>query len=138
MSEDRLLAITQEGCKRHHIKFNLVVSPEACRNNYDFWVGEVSKLLQKVYWERKEYEVFGPEFQRIFDEKLHYYGFNHQFNFPVGTRNFICAIYYQPDRGARVSIEMVSFIFRENVRYRTRRIAPEEDDGWLGIKDPEE
>ncbi len=136
MSDTHLIAITQDGCKRHHVRVDLIVSPEASQNNYDFWVEEVKSMMEKVYWERPEYQEFQADFERIFDEKLHYYGFNSSFNFPIATRNFICAVYYDPSRGARVSIEVVSFIFRENVESPSnQRRGMDEDDGWKGLRE---
>lgn len=128
----RLLIITQDGCKRHHTKFTLVVDTAVARNYYPFWVNELFSMLTKVYWERTEYATFQAEFERIFVEKLQYYGFNTPFNFPVGSRNFICSVYYHPERGGRISLEMVQFIFREHIETRRQQIAPEEDDGWVG------
>ncbi|MEM9985602.1 MAG: hypothetical protein AAF804_10975 [Bacteroidota bacterium] len=136
LSGTHLLAITQEGCKRHHVKFDLVVSPEACQNSHQFWVDEVKNFMPKVYWERTEYQEFGTQFEEKFAEKLLDHGFNRPFNFPIGTRNFICSVYYHPDHGARVSIEVVSFIFKENVETRERQPKSQEDDAWKGVKDP--
>lgn len=135
MSDTHLLAITQDGCKRHHVRFDLIVAPEASRNSYEFWVSEVEGLMEKVYWERNEYQEFKEEFETIFDEKLHYYGYNHTFNFPVNSRNFICSVYYDATRGARISIEVVTFIFKEDIqRPSNQRHEDDQDDGWLGIR----
>jgi hypothetical protein len=128
----RLLVITQEGCKRHHTKFTLMVDPEVAKNYYPFWVEEITSMMEKVYWERAEYERFRVEFEQVFEEKFLYHGFNTPFNFPIGSRNFICSVYFHPERGGRISIEMVRFIFKEEIESRSRQIAPEEDDGWLG------
>lgn len=135
MSDTHLLAITQEGCKRHHVRFDLIVSPEASRNSYDFWVAEVKGLMEKVYWERREYQEFKEEFETLFDEKLHYYGYNRSFNFPVNSRNFICSVYYDATRGARVSVEVVTYIFKEDIQQPNNQRREEDlDDGWLGIR----
>jgi len=136
LDENRLLVITQDGCKRHHTKFTLVVNPEVARNFYPFWTAELISMMEKVYWERNEYETFRAEFERTFQEKFNYYGFNSAFNFPVGSRNFICAVYYHPERGGRLSVEMVRFIFKETIDTRSRQIDPKEDDGWLGQERP--
>ncbi|GAB4403908.1 MAG: hypothetical protein OHK0039_03660 [Bacteroidia bacterium] len=132
MGRDRLLVIAQEGCKRHHTTFTLVMDPSAARPEPVFWLEEVKALLHKVYWEQPVYEEFGKEFEKAFEEKFRLYGLGRAFNFPIGTRNFICEVRYDPHKGGRISIEMVSFIFLEKVQER-RAGGPDEDDGWLGV-----
>jgi hypothetical protein len=132
MSQERLLVIAQDACKRHHTKLTLIIETSAVENHPAFWMEEVKGLMYKAYWQQPEYEVFGRAFDQAFTEKFAQHGVNSRFNFPVGTRNFICDIRFQPGRGAKVSVEMVSFIFKERVARRQQGIPKAEDDGWLG------
>ena len=131
----RLLVITQDGCKRHHTTFTLILDIKEIEMNHHFWINEVKSLFHKIYWEQEEYDSFGQDFEKLFEQKFRMYGLNRQFNFPIGTRNFICELLYDSKRGARINLEMVNFIFKETVLERRRGIPAEEDDGWLGNKD---
>lgn len=132
LGSGRLLIITQDGCKRHHITFTLILDPSEVQLSREFWIKEVKSLMHKVYWEQDGYEAFGEEFETAFEDKFSRYGVNRQFNFPVGTRNFICELLYDPKRGARINLEMVSFLFKEKIQQRRSGIPEEQDDGWLG------
>ncbi|MEM7655646.1 MAG: hypothetical protein AAF399_05915 [Bacteroidota bacterium] len=135
LGEGRLLLITQDGCKRHHITFTLILDPsEVDQVSRDFWIQEVKALMHKVYWEQTGYEAFGEDFETAFVQKFQMYGVNRRFNFPVGTRNYICELLYDPTRGARINLEMVSFLFKEKIQERRRGIPEDQDDGWLGTR----
>jgi len=135
MDEAHLLVIAQEGCKRHHIKFTMIIDPEVAQRGADYWLEEVKSMMQKIYWERTDYDPYRADFERVFEEKFKDYGLNSSFNFPLGSSNFICGIFYHPDRGGRISIEKVSFIFKEKMG-ATASEADRSDDGWLGQDDP--
>ncbi|MEO1449863.1 MAG: hypothetical protein AAFV07_10065 [Bacteroidota bacterium] len=130
MSTDRLLVITQGGCKRHHITLNLIVDAEAVDNRSIFWVKEVKELMHKVFWEKQAYRIFGTEFEQQFEKAFEANGLGEKFNFPVGTRNFICELFLDVNRGARIRIEIVSFIFKERVKRPDRPKGQDNDDGW--------
>lgn len=132
MGKDRLLIITQDGCKRHHIVFNLFIDPEVVQLADSFWVNEGVAMLRQVFWEDPLYQSFGPEFEVQFAEKLQEYGLNRQMNFPIGTRNFLCEVGWEADKGGVMRIEMISFIFRERIEVRQQPggVTPAQDDGW--------
>ncbi|MEZ4828186.1 MAG: hypothetical protein R3C61_18155 [Bacteroidia bacterium] len=134
IGDSRLVMITQDGCIRHHITFNLIIDPKAVNLSREFWLNEVRMLMHHVFWEQPEYDSFGPEFEAAFADKFSIYGLNDPFNFPIGMRNFICELRYDPQKGGKVTIEMVVFIFKEKVE--TKRLASpgEKDDGWLGVE----
>lgn len=126
----RLLVITQDGCLRHHIRFGLLIDASLVKNETSFWTEEASAMLHKVYFEREEYASFAKGFEEAFSQKISSYGVNQAFNFPVGGRTFICQVINDPIRGARISIEMVNFVFKETVQTQRRGIPATEDDGW--------
>lgn len=132
MGPHRLLLITQDGCKRHHTQFTLIIDPVAIENRQQFWVNEVKSMFHKVYFEQPVYREFSKPFGEAFEEKLAIYGVNERFNFPIGTRNFICEVKLHPTKGAQITIEMVTFIFKEKVEVQRKGIPRKEDDGWLG------
>lgn len=132
MGRNRLLLITQDGCLRHHTQFTLIVDPQVIENRQQFWIDEVKSLMYKVYFEQPVYREFAEPFGATFEEKLTVYGINQRFNFPIGTRNFLCEIKYNPAKGARITLEMVTFIFLEKMEVQRRGIPQDEDDGWLG------
>lgn len=116
MGSHRLLMITQDGCIRHHFTFNLILDDEVCQPGLRFWIEEVRSFMHKTYWEQAEYDQFGTQFDTLFAQKLNMYGLGESFNFPIGTRNFICQVEYQPGKGGRVRVEMVVYLFKEQVR----------------------
>ncbi|WNJ15973.1 hypothetical protein [Pontibacter sp. G13] len=135
MGKDRLLIITQDGCKRHHTTFSLIISPNQVESSADFWITEVESMMQKVYWQQLDYQQMQPDFERIFAQKFRAHGLNNQFNFPIGTRNFVCELGYDEHRGARIRLEMVSFLFKEKVLERDQGVPSEDDDGWSDNRD---
>ena len=137
ISGDRLLLITQDGCLRHHTQFTLIIDPQAIENRQQFWINEVNSLLHKAYFGQPVYREFATPFGEAFEEKFARYGVNRQFNFPVGTRNFLCEIKYDPAKGARITLEMVTFIFLERVEVQRNGIPRDKDDGWIGREQEE-
>jgi hypothetical protein len=130
LDKDRLLVISQTGCKRHHTSFVMIISPRAVTHTDDFWIDEAKSLMNAVFFQNPTYSIFKKEFEEAFEEKFRIYGINSNFNFPVGTRNFICEVKYDPIRGANLRIELVQFIFQESIQKKTG-IPHEQDDGWF-------
>jgi len=130
MGNHRLLVIKQGGCKRHHINFNLLLDPEVVVDDPEFWIAEAKTLLHKVFYGDPTYAKLGAEFDRLFEEKFKLHGLRRKFNFPIGTRNFICQIINDPDKGGQIAIEMVSYVFKETIEVRRKGISLKDDDGW--------
>ncbi|MDX1906595.1 MAG: hypothetical protein SF053_06125 [Bacteroidia bacterium] len=115
LNGDRFLIITQDGCKRHHIRFNLMLQAPAIVETDSFWVKETCAMMRQVYWGQAAYEEFRREFERAFTENMIRNGLNRQFNFPVGGMNFLCEVRHEPAQGAQILVEMVTYVFREKV-----------------------
>lgn len=130
LGKHRLLVLKQSGCKRHHINFNLLIDSEIVENDPGFWIAEAKSLLYKVFFEDPSYTRLGPEFDRLFEEKFKLNGMRRKFNFPIGTRNFICQVINDSEKGGQIAIEMVSYIFRETIEVKRKGISLKEDDGW--------
>ncbi len=130
MDKYRLLMIGQEGCLRHHNHFSLFVAREVLVKSDSFWIAEAVNMFRAVYYGQKEYRSFQKEFEETFAEKFLTYGVNKEFNFPVGTRNFLCEIEVPADKtkDASVRIDMVEFVFEEKVVEARGNNA--KDDGW--------
>ncbi|MEM6800438.1 MAG: hypothetical protein AAF696_03485 [Bacteroidota bacterium] len=133
MGKHRLLVVKQSGCKRHHINFNLLIEADAVIDDKEFWIAEAKALLHKVFYKGSDYARLGPKFDKLFEEKFKMYGMKRKFNFPIGTRNFICQVVNDPEKGGQIAIEMVSYIFRERVEVKRRRISLDKDDGWKAV-----
>lgn len=136
MGNERLLMITQDGCKRHHVVFTLVVDNRLIEDKPEFWVNETSLMMRKVFHDRGEYQEFGVQFEDLFTEKFMIYGLGRRFNFPIGTRNFICEIVNQPGQGARLIVEVVEYIFKDEETVIETTNPSEDDDGWIGNERP--
>ena len=136
MGTERLLMITQDGCKRHHTVLTLVLDPSAARPEAAFWQEETLGLMDKVFYQNPAYQEFRQPFEEAFVEKYALYGTGRRFNFPVGTRNFICELLYQPGQGGRITVEMVEYIFKDEATQRQAPQPDEHDDGWLGNERP--
>ena len=130
MGKYRLLVVKQSGCKRHHINFNLLLDSDVVMDEPDFWIAEAKSMLHKVFHQDPNYKRLGPEFDRLFEEKFRMYGLGRKFNFPIGTRNFICQIINDPENGGQIAIEMVSYIFKERVDVKRKGVSLKDDDGW--------
>jgi hypothetical protein len=124
----RRLLISQSGCKRHHVNIIYLIKKDVIQNRPSFWKQETYSLMQALFFENPEYEKYRQEFEEAFSEKIDQYGLNQSFNFPMGSRNFVCEVRYDPERGANILIEMVHYIFAENIR--KKGIPRSEDDGW--------
>lgn len=133
----RFVMITQDGCKRHHTHFKLIMDPRTVVQSDSFWIDQVKSFMYQVYYGRESYLSYQEPFEREFTRQFQSYGLNQQFNFPIGTRNFICEIRFSKENGAVISIEQVDFIFREEVVTQRKSASREVDDGWFGVKDPE-
>ncbi len=136
MGSERLLMITQDGCKRHHTVLTLVLDHSATRPEMAFWQEETLGLMDKVFYQNVAYQEFRQPFEEAFVEKLSVYGLGRRFNFPVGTRNFICELLYQPGQGGRITVEMIEYIFKDEATLRQDPLPDEHDDGWLGNERP--
>ena len=132
MGNERLLMITQDGCKRHHTVFTLVMDQAVVEDGPEFWINETAILMRRAFYERSEYQEFGATFEDTFAEKFLMYGVGRRFNFPIGTRNFICEVSYRPGEGARLMVEMIEYIFKDEEVMRQRTGPSEDDDGWIG------
>lgn len=134
MGEHRLLMIRQDGCKRYHTTFTLVIDQTEVKGDYNFWVDEVKSMMHKVFFEQESsYQEYGKTFEGLFEEKFGRFGFNNAFNFPIGTRNFICNINYHPQKEGRIHIEVIEYVFSQKViKKRPQGIPREKDDGWKG------
>lgn len=112
----RTVVISHDGCVRLHTTFSLVVDMLAVASlDNVFWQAEVHRMMDAIYQNSPHFQSFGPEFERLFAEKLAQNGLNRPFNFPLHTRNFLCEINFNPPRDARVRVEMVEYIFKEKV-----------------------
>ena len=136
MGDHRLLIISQSGCKRHHINFNLLIDADIVQLSDSFWINEVKSLMHKVYFEQSEYDLYRATFEKTFEEKYNMYGLGGSFNFPLGTRNFICQLRYDEEKGGQIAIEMVQYLFKDRVEVRREGIPVDKDDGWLGKDKP--
>ncbi len=131
MDKNRILIITQDGCKRHHKTFTLYFKNGIAENTENFWIREAVSLFRCVYFQDKTFRSFQKEFEDLFEEKFIESGINQEFNFPVSTRNFICEVEYPLDgsRDPVLRINMVEFVFEEKVVELRKSNA--KDDGWF-------
>ncbi len=131
MDKNRILIISQDGCKRHHKVFTLYFKNGIAENTNDFWIRETISLFRSVYFQDKTFRSFQKEFEDLFEEKFLQTGINQEFNFPVGTRNFICEVEVpsDPSRDPVIRVNMIEFVFEEKVVEMRKSNA--KDDGWF-------
>jgi hypothetical protein len=130
LADNRLLIIAQEGCVRHYLTFTLVLPPEEVQPTARFWTEEFKALLYKTYYGQAGYQEFKTEFDRQIDEKVPLYGFNQQFNFPIGTRNFVGEVSWMPDKQPSLTLKIIEFVFKERVATPLAPAGSPDDDGW--------
>ncbi len=138
LDNSRIVMITQDGCKRHHVHIDLIIDPRAVSSVDSFWIAEVKGLMHKVYFDQHVYRSFQTEFEGAFEVQFQKYGINEEFNFPLATRNAICQVRYDEEHGAKISIELVEYLFKEEVKKQQQGISKAKDDGWKGIDNKEE
>lgn len=134
LDNSRIVIITQDGCKRHHIHIDLIIDTRAVVAVDSFWISEVKGLLHKVYFDQTVYKSFQATFEDQFEFHFLRYGINEEFNFPIGTRNAICQVKYDREYGAKISVELIEFIFKEKIQKREQGVSKAKDDGWKGIR----
>jgi len=128
LGSGRRLVISQTGCKRHHISFILIIKSEEIRHTNTFWIQEVQQLMHAVFFEDSDYALYRKKFEQAFADNFRVYGVGKRFNFPLGSRNFVCEIVYDPGRGANIRIELVQYVFAEKIKQKG--IPRAQDDGW--------
>lgn len=139
LGNDRLVLISQGGCKRHHTSFSLSIDPDAVEQNQAFWLKELRNLLDKIYHGQEEqYLEFRDAFLETFEEKFKESGIGRPFNFPIGTRNFICELMYSRVKGGKITVEMIAYIFEEKMQQggKKKAVFDENDDGWKAVRKP--
>ena len=124
----RRLVISQTGCKRHHISILLLIKPEEVNPVTTFWIEETQALMYAIFFEDPAYALYRKDFDQAFADNIRIYGANRKFNFPLGSRNFVCEVVHEPGRGANLRIELVQYVFAEKIQQRG--IPREKDDGW--------
>ena len=124
----RLLVIRQKACLRHHVLFSMHIESSNVENNDRFWITEMLVMMKRVYFTTPEYLDYKKPFEKEFIRQFLAYGLNKTFTFPINDRNFICLIEHG-DWGAKLRLESVKFILRENVKQPG--ISREADDGWF-------
>ena len=131
MDKNRILIISQDGCKRHHKTFTLYLKNGIAVNADSFWIKETINVFRCVYYQDKGFRSIQKEFEEEFEEKFKQTGVNKEFDFPVGTRNFICEVEVPPDaaRDPLIRVNMVEFVFEEKVIEMRKSNAG--DDGWF-------
>lgn len=132
LDQYRLLIIRQKACLRHHVLFSMHIDPTVVQNNDRFWISEMLVMLKRVYFNTPSYLDYKQSFEKEFIRQFLANGLNKTFTFPVNDRTFICLIEHG-DWGAKLRMESVKFILRENVKQPG--ISREEDDGWFGDRD---
>ncbi len=115
ISNTRFVVITQAGCIRHHINMEMSMDPREVKAGRDFWPKQVKRFMYMIHFEDKLYPVYRAQFEESFELQFRRKGINESFNFPIGTRNFICQILYKPGKEARISIEQIEYVFKEKV-----------------------
>ncbi len=134
LADNRLLIISQEGCVRHYTTITLVLPAEEVKPSAVFWTEEFKALLYKIYYGQEVYQEFRAEFDRQIDEKVPLYGFNQQFNFPIGTRNFVGEVSWMPDKQPTLTLKMIEYVFKERLATPLAPTGSPDDDGWKANK----
>ncbi|MEM6765042.1 MAG: hypothetical protein AAF824_08970 [Bacteroidota bacterium] len=115
ISNTRYVVITQGGCIRHHINMEMSMDPREVKKDKNFWPDQVKRFMYMIHFEDKSYPIYRAQFEEGFALQFFRKGINESFNFPIGTRNFICQILYTAGKEARISIEQIEYVFKEKV-----------------------
>lgn len=124
----RLLIIQQKACLRHHVLYVQHIEPTEIEDSDRFWITEMLVMLKRVHFNDPIYVEYKNEFEKEYIRQFLANGLNSTFTFPLNDRTFICRV-EKGDWGAKIKLEIVRFIFRENIKQPG--IAREKDDGWF-------
>lgn len=127
----RSVSITQSGCKRHFTRIALRIS-QIFTPDVEVCIKEAELLMHMVFFEDPGYMKLREAFTKQFRVGFLKAGFNREFNFPIGTNNFVCRITSDGNGAGRILIEQVVYIFNGNLRKRPDLTPRSEDDGWFG------
>lgn len=127
----RLIVIRQKACLRHHVLFSMHIEASAIQETDRFWITEALVMMKRVYFNDPVYIEYKKKFEKEYIRQFLAAGLNKSFTFPIDDRTFICRI-ERGDWGAKVRIESVRFILRENVKQPG--ISRDKDDGWFDGK----
>ncbi|MEM7037007.1 MAG: hypothetical protein AAF570_08520 [Bacteroidota bacterium] len=128
LDQMRLLVIRQKSCMRHHVLFSMHIDAATIEDTDRFWISEMLVMLKRVYFNDPVYIEYKKKFEKEYIRQFLAAGLNKTFTFPVDDRSFICRV-DRGDWGAKVKIESVKFVLKENVKQPG--IAREKDDGWF-------
>jgi len=130
LDDHRAIAIAQSGCIRHHIQVNLMLDPAVVSFDAKFWEEEAAMIMYAIFYKDPKYQAYQQEFEEKFAQKMYDGSRNQEFNFPIGTRNFVCKVI---PTGAHptLQLEMVEYVFKEEILRKKAVYLPDSrDDGW--------
>lgn len=129
LDKNRFIAIEQDGCERHHIRLTMIIAPKGfSKITYDFWIGEVNQMLQKIFYKNPYYYSFSDEFSMLFAQYLYQNGYGKLFKFNIREISFRCEL-SNGDWGAKVELEIIRYLYNKKIIKPGR--PRNKDDGWL-------
>jgi hypothetical protein len=116
LGPERFLTLSQEACKRHHIKLALTVNREAAQpDDPNFYPREVFQLMNRVFHQQISYYTYKLEFEDELLKAFAVAGVRQRFNFHVNDRNFFC--YFDGGEwGAKLEIEIIRLVHKEKIK----------------------
>ena len=116
LDSSRLAIITQDGCMRHHIRFQLELFYPLDNATEEDWIQTLKGFIYPLFAESQSFQQVWEPFMESFEQYIYVYGTNKPFDISLGSQDFICFVKEIPHQNPTIFIEQIGFLFREKIR----------------------
>lgn len=112
----RIAIITQDGCMRHHTRFQLeLFYPLNAPTDAD-WMNLLRSFILPLFEKDTSFQQIWIPFLEEFEQNLYVHGTNRQFDISLGSQDFLCFVQELPNQNTAIYIEQIGFLFKEKIR----------------------
>ncbi|MEM6630846.1 MAG: hypothetical protein AAF694_14290 [Bacteroidota bacterium] len=118
LDSSRLAIITQDGCMRHHTKFQLELFHPLEKSTEDQWIQTLKGFIYPLFEDTDGFQQLWTPFIESFEQYIYVYGTNKPFDISLGSQDFICYVQDIPHQNPAIFIEQIGFLFKEKIRIK--------------------
>ena len=112
----RIAIITQDGCMRHHTRFQLELFHPLLSPTEADWMTLLRSFILPLFEKNRSYQDIWRPFLEEFEQNLYVHGTNRQFDISLGSQDFLCFVQELPNQNTAIYIEQIGFLFKEKIR----------------------
>ena len=120
LDTSRLAIITQDGCMRHRIRYQLEGFQPLEDPQEATWFEFTQSFVRDLFQHSPNFHNTWIPFLESFEQQLYVRGTNRQFDVSLGSQDFICYIQDLPHQNPAIYIEQIGFLFKEKIRTKER------------------